>query len=109
MAAAAAGKTGNGSKTATDLEADIKQLKSDIEKLTAQLATTGQHGYGTARRAAAQGADQLKIQGEAAIEAMRANAKDVEEQLLATIREKPVTSLAIAAGVGFFAALLLRR
>ncbi|WP_378947881.1 YqjD family protein [Mesorhizobium sp. ANAO-SY3R2] len=109
MAATAVGKTGNGSKTATDLEADIKQLKSDLEKLTAQLATTGQHGYGTARRAAAQGADQLKIQGEAAIEAMRANAKDMEEQLLATVREKPVTSLAIAAGVGFFAALLLRR
>lgn len=109
MAAAAAGKTGNGSKTTTDLEADIRQLKADIEKLTEQLATTGQHGYGAARRAAAQGADQLKIQGEAAIEAMRANARDVEEQLLATVREKPVTSLAIAAAVGFFAALLLRR
>lgn len=109
MAAVAAGKTGDGSKTSTDLEADIRQLKADIEKLTAQLATTGQHGFGAARRAAAQGADQLKVQGEAAIEAVRANARDMEEQLLATVREKPVTSLAIAAGVGFFAALLLRR
>lgn len=109
MAATEAGKSGEGSKTATELEADVKQLKADIEKLTAQLATTGQYGYGAARRAAALGADQLKVQGEAAMEAVRANARDMEEQLLATVREKPVTSLAIAASVGFFAALLLRR
>lgn len=109
MAATAAGKTVHGGRTATDLETDIRQLKSDIEKLTAQLATTGQHGYGAARRVAAQSADQLKTQSGAAIEAMRTNARDMEEQLLAAVREKPVTTLAIAAGVGFFAALLLRR
>lgn len=107
--AAAAGKTGNGSKTAPDLEADIKQLKADIEVLAKQLAATGEHGYGAARRAAAQSASHLKVQGDAAIESLRANAKDMEEQFLATVREKPVTSLAIAAGVGFLVALLARR
>jgi len=96
-------------RTAADLEADIRQLRSDIEKLTRQLATTGQHGYGTARRAAAEGVENLRVQGEAAMDSLRANARDLEEQVLANVREKPVTSLAIAAGVGFLFALLSRR
>ena len=34
--ATATGKTANDSRTNPDLEADIKQLKADIEKLTKQ-------------------------------------------------------------------------
>jgi ElaB/YqjD/DUF883 family membrane-anchored ribosome-binding protein len=51
----------------------------------------------------------LRTQGEAAIEGLRSNANDIQEQVIATVREKPVTSLAIAAGVGFLFALLSRR
>ena len=107
--ATATGKTANESRTNPDLEADIKQLKADIEKLTNQFAKTGEHGYGTARRAASEGVEQLRAQGEAAFDNLRSNARDVEAQLLASVREKPVTSLAIAAGVGFLFALLARR
>ncbi|AMS40543.1 DUF883 family protein [Aminobacter sp. NyZ550] len=107
--AAAAGKAGNGTKTTPDLEADIKQLKADIEALAKQLAATGEHGYGAARRAAALGAEQMKAQSDAAVEALRSNARDIEDQIMTTVREKPVTSLAIAAGVGFLVALLARR
>lgn len=107
--ATATGKPTNGTKTTPDLEADIKQLKADIEALAKQLAATGEHGYGAARRAAAQGAEQLKAQSDAAVESLRANARDIEEQFMTTVREKPVTSLAIAAGVGFLIALLARR
>jgi ElaB/YqjD/DUF883 family membrane-anchored ribosome-binding protein len=106
MATAATGKAGNENP---DLEADIKQLKADLEKLARQMATTGEHGYGTAKRAAAMGAEQLRAQGEAKLEELRASAKDIEEQILATVREKPVTSLAIAAGIGYLFALLARR
>ncbi|KRB21237.1 MULTISPECIES: DUF883 family protein [Mesorhizobium] len=107
--ATAAGKTANEARTNSDLEADIKQLKADIDKLTKQLAKTGEHGYGTARRAAAEGVEQLRAQGEAAFDSLRGNARDIEAQMLASVREKPVTSLAIAAGVGFLFALLARR
>lgn len=106
MATAATGKTGN---EAASLEAEIKQLKADMEKLARQMAATGERGYGTAKRAAALGAEQLRVQGEAKLEELRANARDLEEQVLAHVREKPVTSLAIAAGVGFLFALLARR
>ncbi|RUX01997.1 MULTISPECIES: DUF883 family protein [unclassified Mesorhizobium] len=107
--ATAASKTANEARTNPDLEADIRQLKADIDKLTKQLAKTGEHGYGTARRAAAEGVEQLRAQGEAAFDSLRGNARDLEAQMVASVREKPVTSLAIAAGVGFLFALLARR
>jgi ElaB/YqjD/DUF883 family membrane-anchored ribosome-binding protein len=107
--ATATGKSATNEATTADLEADIEQLKADIQKLTEQLARTGQHGYGAARRAAADGVEQLRAQGEAALDSMRGSAEDIEAQLIAKVREKPVTSLAIAAGVGFLFALLSRR
>lgn len=110
--ATTAGKTAGATQTEKDvweLEADIKQLRADIEKLTKQLAATGQHGYGTAKRAAAEGVEQLRAQGEAAFDNLRSNARDLEDQVIANVREKPVTSLAIAAGVGFLFAVLSRR
>jgi ElaB/YqjD/DUF883 family membrane-anchored ribosome-binding protein len=105
----AVGKTANESLGNSELEADIRQLRADIDQLTKQLAKTGEHGYGTARRAAADGVEQLRAQGEAAFDSLRSNAKDIEAQVIESIREKPVTSLAIAAGVGFLFALLARR
>lgn len=103
-------KTENGVRATTqDLEADIQQLKQDIAKLAKQLAATGEHSYGAARRAAADGADRLRVEGEAALENIRANAKDIEQQVITSVREKPVTALAIAAGVGFLFALMARR
>ena len=104
-----AAKSENAERTTSDLEADIKQLQADIAKLAKQLATTQEHAYGTARRAATEGVEQLRSQGEAAIEGLRSSAHDMEQQLIANVREKPVTSLAIAAGVGFLFALITRR
>lgn len=109
MVTAATGKAGNGGRSVSDLEADINQLKADIEKLTEQLARTGEHGLGAARRAATQGAEQLRAKGEEAVESLRENARDIEVQITSNVREKPITSLAIAAGVGFLFALIARR
>ena len=103
------GKENGAARTPEDLAADIEQLKADIAKLTELLQETGQHSYGAARRAAAEGVDQLKAQGEAAMENLRARANDLEGQISDSIREKPLTSLAIAAGVGYLFALLARR
>lgn len=108
--ATATTKSENGARAAArDFEADIQQLKDDIAKLAKQLAATGEHSYGAARRAAAGSAEQLRHQGEATLETIRANAKDIENQVMTTVREKPVTALAIAAGIGFLFALMARR
>lgn len=100
---------GDEKATVRDLEADIKRLREDLAKLTEQLATTGQHSYGTARRAATEGVEHLKAQGEAAIDTFKTNARDIEDQVTAKVREKPITALAIAAGVGYFFAMISGR
>lgn len=100
----------NGTKvTQQDLEADVARLREDVSKLAEQLAVTGQHSYKTARRAASEGADQLRAKRGEAVQALRANADDLERQLTDSVREKPITSLAVAAGVGFLVALLTNR
>jgi ElaB/YqjD/DUF883 family membrane-anchored ribosome-binding protein len=96
-------------RSVSDLESDLKQLREDIAKLTEQLAKAGQHSYGAARRAASEGLDHLKTQGEAAVEGLRDKSRDIEDQVAARVREKPITALAIAAGIGYFMALISRR
>lgn len=99
----------NAKSSAQDIAADIAMLREDVARLAAELAELGQQSVNTARRAAAKSAEQLRVQGEAKMAELRANARDVEEQLTETVREKPLTSLAVAAGVGFLFALLTRR
>ncbi len=96
-------------KEPADLEAEVARLKADIAKLMDQLKLTGERGYGTARRAAVEGVEQLKSQGEAYYSGLRTNAEDLEAQVVASIREKPFTALAVAAGIGFLFALFARR
>jgi len=107
--AARSAKEPNGPVTTEDLQADIARLKEDIAALTKQLAATGEQSMKTARRAASESVEQLKSQGEATLADIRSGAKDLEVQLSDAVREKPVTSLAIAAGVGFLFALFTRR
>lgn len=103
-------KSGNGAKATTeDLEADIARLREDVAQLARQLAATGEHTYAAARRAATDGAEQLRARGEAAVDSLKSNASDLELQVTEAVREKPITALAIAAGIGYFLAMLSRR
>ena len=106
-----AGKAGNDPQNGSQdgLEAEVARLKEDIAALREQLSTTGEHSIAAARRAAAEGAEQLRMKGEAAMDSLKTNADDIERQGTEAVREKPITALAIAAGVGFFLALLTRR
>lgn len=108
-AKAAAATDARKSGVPDDFEAQIATLKEELAKVKAQLASSGARSASAARRAAASGADHLLAQGEAAMDELRANAHDVEQRIVATVRDKPVTSLAIAAGVGFLFALIARR
>ncbi len=108
---AAAGKAKTVEERAAEagLEADIAQLKADIAMLRDHMQKTGQDSYRAARRAANDGIERLKTEGEAAMASARSSARDIEDQLTETVREKPITSLAIAAGIGFLFALFTRR
>jgi ElaB/YqjD/DUF883 family membrane-anchored ribosome-binding protein len=102
-------QTSSAKKGSQDLEAEIAQLREEMARLAEQIARTSDSSYAAARRAANEGLEQMKIQGEAAMEDLKANARDMEQQLTETVREKPITSLAIAACVGFLFAVLMRR
>jgi ElaB/YqjD/DUF883 family membrane-anchored ribosome-binding protein len=110
MAQAASKDAETGQARAGDeLAADIEQLKADIAELTEQLKLMREHSMGAARRVANEGLDQLRARGEEAYESLKARTDDLEQQLSETVREKPITSLAVAAGVGFLFALISRR
>ncbi len=106
MGAAGLGGTTPGSQS---LEADVAELRSEIASLTKQIAALGEKSVNTARRAATEGVETLREKGEAKIAELRGNAGDFETRLEETVREKPMTALAIAAGAGFLFALLARR
>lgn len=103
-------RTGEDTKAAVeDLQAELTLLREDIARIAAQLADRGEDTVSAARRVASEGAEHLRAKGEAAMDALRDNATDLERQVSDAVREKPLTALAIAAGVGFFFALLTRR
>jgi ElaB/YqjD/DUF883 family membrane-anchored ribosome-binding protein len=84
-------------------------LKEEVANLREQIARSGGHSFEAAKKAASAGVDHLKSQGEMTLEDLRSNASDLEGQLVATVREKPVTAMACALGAGFLLALLTRR
>jgi ElaB/YqjD/DUF883 family membrane-anchored ribosome-binding protein len=108
MAAATGAKSG-ASKETEELKAEIARLRQEIADLAKHVSKVGDMSARTARKAASAKAEELRAQGEAAFDELRESALDYEKQIADAVREKPVTSLAIAAGVGFFFALLAQR
>jgi ElaB/YqjD/DUF883 family membrane-anchored ribosome-binding protein len=94
---------------AEDFHAQIDVLKEEVANLREQISRSGGHSFDAAKKAASAGVDHLKSQGEMTLEDLRSNANDLEGQLVATVREKPVTAMACALGAGFLLALLTRR
>ncbi len=92
-----------------DFEQQIAILREELANVKAQLARSGERSMAAARKAATGGMDRLRHQGEATLEDLKGSAHDIEERIGQTIRDKPVTSLAIAAGIGFLCALLAKR
>ncbi len=92
-----------------DLEEDIRQLREDMAQLTEHIRKTGEDSAGAARHAASEGVEQMRQQGEAAAKGLKSDAQDIGHELTETMRERPITSLAVAAGVGYLLAMMMRR
>ena len=95
--------------SASDIEAQLQQLREDIRNLARSVAAAGNEKAdevkGKARRAASDAADaSLQM-----VDAAREQAKSLERDLERQIRSNPLQSVAIAAGVGFLFALITRR
>jgi len=92
-----------------DLEAQISQLQADLKGIAATLAKLSTDKLGEARDAAEDEVRHLRRQGQHVIEDVQDQAGAVEQQLKDTIREKPITAVAAAIGIGYVLALLSRR
>ena len=87
----------------TDVEFEV--LKDDLDKLRGQFAELTDLLRASARHAGDEAANQARRAGEAAWKQARGKAEDVISQ----IEEKPVTSAAIAFGVGILLGILFAR
>lgn len=99
----------NDEVTTGDLEKDIQQLRSDMAQLISHLKDMGGQSGEAARKAAGERIEQLRGQGEAAFNSVKDSSQELEKELVRTVRERPITSLALAVGAGFLLALATRR
>ena len=113
MAPTAAKKSATASRTASkarerELEEQVAQLQEDLKAITSTLRKLSGEKANTAQNIAISEMQHLKSQGEAMLAEAQDQASVYEKQLKDTIREKPLTAVASALGVGFVLALLTR-
>lgn len=90
------------------LEDQIAQLQADLKGIAATLARLSSDKVSEARNVAKDEVRHLQRQGQNVIEDVQDQAGAFEKQLKDTIREKPLTAVASAVGIGFVLALLSR-
>lgn len=106
---APAPSTSNTSSTREqELEAQIAQLQADLKGITETLGKLTGEKVGEARAIAKTEMRHLQAKGQQMLDDAQDQAGEVEQQLKDTIRDKPLTAVAAAAGIGFVFALLTR-
>jgi ElaB/YqjD/DUF883 family membrane-anchored ribosome-binding protein len=91
------------------LEDQVAQLQSDLKAIAATLAKLSNEKVSEVRDVAKSEMRHLQRQGQHVIDDVQDQAGAMEKQLKDTIREKPLTAVASAIGIGFVLALLSRR
>ncbi|MFC4626309.1 YqjD family protein [Daeguia caeni] len=94
---------------AETLQKQIEQLKQDIAAIAATLGNIGSATVQTASQSARKSYESAYAQGEDVADALKNKALDLETQLTEAVRERPLTALATALGIGYILAKLSRR
>ncbi|MGH6763774.1 MAG: DUF883 family protein [Phyllobacterium sp.] len=92
-----------------DIGAQVAQLKQDIASLTAALGKMGSSKVNGARRGAMDNLDDARSRAEEAIAEIRQHTRALERQVRTTVKENPLTTVAVAAGVILVLAAIARR
>lgn len=109
-AASRSRKTNGRSEAATEsLEDQIARLQDDIKAIGASLAKLSDAKVNEARGTARSQYRSLVETGQHVVDDLGDQANAMEGQLVDAIRERPLTAVASAIGVGFLIALLSRR
>ncbi|MCW5680500.1 MAG: DUF883 family protein [Xanthobacteraceae bacterium] len=103
----------NGSHTKETLDREMQGLKDDLSKLTAQvsdlLSNSGSAAWRRAKRAADGVIADASGKGQEAVDAVRDVTTTVGDALEDAVYKRPVTTLAMAAGIGFLIGAIWRR
>lgn len=105
--AATSTKTENTEELTRDLEAEIAALRDDISAITSTLGDLVKHGADEAKTEAKRLGKRVEKKGEEAIEAVQERYESAESELRDVIREKPIASVLLAAGVGYIISKIL--
>lgn len=84
-------------------------LKKDIATLTDRLSKLGETGMQTALATGERARIEGQEKAQDALDTAYLQILELEQKASKTVREKPVQTLGIAVGLGFLAALLMRR
>lgn len=110
--AAVTRKNNNGNSSevrATDVEAQIDQIRQDIASLTKTVAAYGSGKAGKFVGQAEKASADLAKVSQSALKTVRDEMISAEKGLETHVRNKPIQSIGIAAGIGFLIALMARR
>ncbi len=91
------------------LEDQVAKLQDDIKSIAASLAKLGDDKVAEARGTAKTQYKNLVKSGQHVVDDMQSQATAFEGQIVDAIRDKPLTAVAGAIGIGFLIALLSRR
>jgi len=115
MATSSSGTTssGNGSHTKEVLDREFESLKGDVSKLTQQVAAlvsaTGSAAYKRARKNLDGVISDASDKGQEAIDAVKDVTSSIGDAVEDAVYKRPVTTLAMAAGIGFLIGAIWRR
>lgn len=87
---------------------DIAELRRELAKLSSMVSDMAQNRYSQYRGQAAEVADDVMSRGYALRDEAYARAGAMEEEMQRTVRERPLTAVAVAAGIGYLIGLISR-
>ncbi|WMT89846.1 hypothetical protein [Pelagibacterium sp. H642] len=92
---------------AKDLDAEIAALREDVAAITATLGDIVKYRTNEAKSEARRIRRRVEQQGEEAIETVQDSFESAESELKSIIREKPISSVLVAAGIGYVLSKIL--
>ncbi|WP_075996924.1 DUF883 family protein [Salaquimonas pukyongi] len=120
MSKTATATTKNGSSTAKgspkatgdlggDIDKQINRIRSEIRSLADTVSEAGLVVADDVKTQASAKAGEMRTASREILDDLNKQLSTLEQQLAGHVRRKPVSSLAIAAGIGFLFAFLSRR
>lgn len=95
--------------TSDDVQSEVENLRRDLAALAQTVASFGSGKIRDAGKSASQMTSDIAETSSEYMASARDTLSSVEQDLEARVRARPIQSIAIAAGIGYMAALLSRR